>query len=182
MAKVGLKGIRYAVLKDDGTYEAPKSIGKGISATVTPSSSEAKLYADDALAESDSTFGSATVSLTVDDDRSDVLGELLGHAVSATTGEIIRNSNDIAPYVGLGRIITKIVNNTRAYKVEFLARVKFKEPNQEDTTKGESVEFSTVTIEGDASTPDNGNWSKSNTFETETEAVAYLTACFGVEG
>lgn len=180
MAKIGLKGIRYAILKDDGTYEAPKSFGKGVSATVTPSSSEAKLYADDALAESDSTFGSATVSLTVDDDRDAVFGELLGHTV--TDGELIRNVNDIAPYVGLGRIVTKIVGNVRAFKVEFIAKVKFKEPSQENNTKGESVEFSTSTIEGDASSPEGGNWSKSKTFETEAEAVAYVDACFGVIG
>ena len=176
MAKTGLKGIVYAVIKADGKYNTPKSIGKGVSATVNPSSSSAKLYADDVLVESDNTFSEASVSLTVDDDRNEVMAELLGHATQE--GEIVRKDGDIAPYVGLGRIVVKVVNNVRAYKVEFLSKVKFKEPNQDESTKGESVEFKTTTIEGTATANNAGVWSKSKTFATEKEAQDYLTACF----
>lgn len=176
MAKTGLKGIVYAVVKADGKYNTPKSIGKGVSLTVSPTSSSAKLYADDVLVESDSTFSEAGVSLTVDDDRTDVMAELLGHATNE--GEIVRKDGDIAPYVGFGRIVVKIVNNVRAYKVEFLTKVKFKEPNQDESTKGESVEFKTTTIEGTATADAAGVWSKSKTFTTEAEAGEYLTACF----
>lgn len=180
MAKTGLKNIRYAVLDTTAnTYSTPKSMGKGVSASVSVNNNDAKLYADDGLAESDSSFNSATVTVVVDDDRSDVLAELLGHTI--TTGEIVRNANDVAPYVGMGRVVTKMVENEPAYKVEFLAKVKFKEPNQEEATKGDSVEFGTTSIEGDATKLPTGVWSKSKTFETEELAVAYLNACFGVE-
>lgn len=179
MAKVGLKGLRYAVLDtDDESYGTPASMGKGVSASVSVNNNDAKLYADDALAESDSTFSSASVSVTVDDDRTDVLAVLLGHTL--TSGEIVRNASDTAPYVGLGRIVTKIVDNVRSYKVEFIAKVKFKEPNQEENTKGDAVEFGTTTIEGDASTLSTGVWSKTKTFTTVADAEDYLDACFGV--
>lgn len=184
MAKTGLKGLRYAVLADDGSYGAPKTLGKGISASVSVNNNDAKLYADDALAESDTTFSSAGVSVVVDDSRdATVLADLLGHTVGtgAQAGEVIRNANDTAPYVGMGRIVTKIVNNVRAYKVEFLTKVKFKEPSQEENTKGDSVEFGTTTIEGDASVNADGVWSKAKEFASEADAVEYLDACFGVE-
>lgn len=181
MAKVGLKGLRYAVLDtEDGTYGTPASLGKGVSASVSVNSQDASLYADDALAESDSSFVNADVSVAVDDDRAPtVLAILLGHTVA--TGEVVRNAGDTAPYVGLGRIVTKVVNNVKAFKVEFLCKVKFKEPNQEENTKGDSVEFGTTTIEGTASSLESGLWSKTKEFATEELAVAYLDACFGIE-
>lgn len=181
MAKVGLKGIRYAVLDtEDGTYGTPASLGKGVTASVTPNNQDASLYADDALAESDSSFIDADVSVTVDDGRdATVLAPLLGHTVS--TGEVVRNSGDVAPYVGMGRIVTKVVNNVKAFKAEFLCKVKFAEPSQEENTKGDSVEFGTTTIEGKASTIASGLWSKTKEFATEAEAETYLDTCFGVE-
>jgi phi13 family phage major tail protein len=179
MAKVGLRSLTYAVIGESG-YGTPASVGKGITSSVKPNNADAKLYADDALAESDSSFISAGVSLTIDDDRSEVLAVLLGHTYNATNDEIVRNVNDVAPYVGLARIVRKVVNNTPAFKVEFLAKVKFAEPSQDENTKADSVEFGTTTIEGTAYANDNGEWSKSATFATVALAEAYLNACLGV--
>jgi hypothetical protein len=92
---------------------------------------------------------------------------------------MIRKATDTAPYIGLGRIVTKMVNGSYKYKVEFLSKVKFSEPSQENTTKGESVEFGTTTLEGIVSTLADGTWSKSQTFDTMTEAQAYLNGLFG---
>lgn len=181
MAKVGLRGLTYAVIGGAGAYGTPKSMGKGITASVSANNADAKLFADDALAESDSSFISATVSMTVDDDRAPVMAELLGHTYNEANKEIVRNVNDVAPYIGLGRIIRKVVENTPQWKVEFLRKVKFAEPSQEENTKADSVEFGTTTIEGVAYALDNGQWSKSATFATLELAQAYLNACFGVE-
>ena len=103
--------------------------------------------------------------------------DLLGHTV--TGNEMVRNANDVAPYVALGRIVTKIVGVQKKYKVEFLNKVKFSEPNQENTTKGESVEFGTTTIEGIVSTLANGDWSKTQTFDSLASAQSYLNGLFG---
>ena len=92
---------------------------------------------------------------------------------------MIRNANDVAPYVALGRIVTKMVAGSYQYKVEFLSKVKFSEPSQENTTKGESVEFGTTTLEGIVSTLANGDWSKTKTFDSMAEAKTYLNGLFG---
>ena len=63
-------------------------------------------------------------------------------------GEVVRNQNDMPPYVAIGRILTKSVNNKKKYKVEILLKVKFKDTMPDETTKGESIEYSTVSIEG----------------------------------
>lgn len=180
MAKIGLENFLYGILTEasDGTatYGTPKKPAKAISCSVSVSNNEAKLYADDALAESDTSFQSGTVTLGIDDEDVTIMAELLGHTV--TDGEIVRSGADVAPYVGFGRIITKMVNNVKKYKVEFLCKVKFGEPSQEENTKGENLEFATSTIEGTVATLADGTWSKAKTFDTMTEARTYLTGLF----
>ena len=87
---------------------------------------------------------------------------------------MIRKDTDIAPYVGFGRIITKVVNGVYKYKVEFLNKVKFKDALPDEKTKGESVEFTTTTLEGTVLKLSDGTWSKTKTFDTYNEAIAYL--------
>lgn len=93
---------------------------------------------------------------------------------STTSGEVIRRDTDIAPYVGIGRILTKIVNGKYKYKVEFLYKVKFSEPNQEDATKKDSVEFKTPSVEGVVHKLPNGMWSRAKTFSKMSDAEEYL--------
>ena len=180
MAKIGVQNFLYGVLTENGstaTYGAGKKPGKAVSCNVSISSNDAKLYADDGLAESDTSFQSGTVSIELDNADIETQATLLGHTM---TGDVmVRNANDTAPYVGLGRIITKMVGGDYEYKVEFLSKVKFSEPSQENTTKGESVEFGTTTLEGIVSTLANGDWSKTQTFDTITEARTYLNGLFG---
>lgn len=177
MAKIGLNNFRYSILTEaqDGTpsYDGAKKPAKAISCSVDISNNDAKLYADDAVAESDTSFQTGTVTAGIDDEDTQTMADLLGHTVDEQ-GEMVRNANDTAPYVGWGRVIVKMVNNVRKYKVEFLHKVKFAEPSQEDNTKGESLEFGTSTIEGQISTLANGDWSKTKTFDTQAEAITYL--------
>ena len=185
MAKIGLNSFRYSVLTEasDGTpsYAGAQTPAKAISGNVEISNNEAVLYADDAIAESDTSFQSGTVTIGIDDEDQQTMATLLGHTVDSE-GEMIRNANDTAPYVGFGRIIVKMINNVRKYKVEFLYKVKFSEPSQEDNTKGESLEFATSEMEGTVATLANGDWSKTETFDTREEALAYLEGLMAVGG
>ena len=178
MAKIGLNNFRYSKLTEtpDGTvtYNGAKTPAKAISCKVDISNNDATLYADDALAESDTSFQKGSVTIGIDNDDVQTMADLLGHATSEDHTEILRNANDVAPYVGFGRIVTKIVNGAYKYTVEFLCKVKFSEPSQDDSTKGESVSFSTTELSGTVATLADGTWSKSKTFDTKTEAVTYL--------
>lgn len=181
MAKIGLRNFLFGILTEESdgtaTYGVAIKPAKAISCNVSISNNDAKLYADDALAEADTTFQSGTVTMGIDDEDDVTLATLLGHQI--VNGEMVRNANDTAPYVGLGRIITKMVGGVYKYKVEFLKKVKFSEPSQENNTKGESVEFGTSELEGLVSTLANGDWSASQTFNTMAEAQTYLNSFFG---
>ncbi len=183
MAKIGLTNLWWGKLTEaeDGTttYDGAKSFGKAVSCKVDVTNNDATLYAEDSLAESDKSFNSAKVTLGVADDDDTIFAPILGHTVSeagtdGTGGEMVRNANDAAPYIGLGRVITKMVNGVIKYKAEFMYKVKFGEPSQDDQTKGEKVDFKTTEIEGTASSLANGDWSAAKTFDTKDAAVSWV--------
>ena len=182
MAKIGLNNFRYGILTEaqDGTpsYDGALTPAKAISCNVSVNNNDAKLYADDSLAESDTSFNNGTVTIGIDKNDNTTMANILGHTVDAS-GEMVRKTTDVAPYVGLGRIITEMVNNVLQYRVEFLCKCKFQEPNQEDATKGESLEFNTYELEGSVNALANGEWSKTKTFTTKAEAIAYLEGLLG---
>lgn len=177
MALIGLNSFRYSVLTEasDGTpsYAGAQTPGKAVSCTFSPNNSEGKLYADDTLAEYASLFAGGTVTMGIDDEDLETMATLLGHTITSG-GQMTRKDNDVAPYVGLGRIVTKMVGGTYVYKVEFLYKVKFKEPEQSNNTKGESVEFATTSIEGNVAALANHKWSESQEFTSQADALSFL--------
>lgn len=181
MAKIGLQNFLFGVLTEasDGTatYGTATKPGKAISCNVEITSNDVKLYADDAVAESDTSFQSGTVTIGIDRDDLTTQAAMLGHEI--TGGNMVRNANDVAPYLGLGRIVTLMQDGAYKYKVEFLNKVKFSEPSQEDTTKGEDVEFGTIEIEGQVSTLQSGDWGIAQIFNSRQDAVTYLNSLFG---
>lgn len=181
MAKIGLTNLIYSNLTEasDGTpsYDGAKTLGKAVSANVSITNNSATLYADDALAESDTSFQTGTITCGVDEDADATFAPLLGHEITEQ-GEVTKNATDTAPWVGVGRIVTKMVSGVYFYKAEVLLKVKFSEPSQDDTTKGESIEFSTPEIEGTIATLANGDWNKTKTFTTKANALAYIQGIF----
>ena len=182
MAKIGLNSFRYAKLLNPTAsgsplYDQPKSPGKAVSCSVEIENYDAELYADDVLVESDKSFKKGTATMTIDDEDVATMADLLGHTMAG--GKIIRNAYDAAPFVGFGRIVVKLVNNVRKYKVEFLNKVKFSEPNAENQTKGEDIEFGLPEIEGTVTALLNGDWSSAKEFDTRTEALTYLEGLMG---
>lgn len=173
MARIGLKNFRYSLLDENEKVKKPKTLGKAIDCKVSLELNSAELYGDDGLCESDYTFNKGTVTITVDDDDDTILAPLLGHAISED-GEIVRKDTDVAPYIAFGRILTKIVGGVYKYKVEYLSKVKFKDTMPDEATKGESIEFTTVSIEGSVMRKTDGEWSKSKTFTTYKDASDYL--------
>jgi phi13 family phage major tail protein len=179
MANIGLTNIWFSKLTEGtgGTavYEGATNLGKAVSCSVSINNNDAKLYGDDALAESDNSFSNGTITLGVTDDDDTVFAPLLGHEISEA-GEVTKTANDAAPFVGIGRIVTKMVNGVYKYKVEFLCKVKFAEPSRDENTKGESIEFGTPSIEGTIATlgDTDGTWSKSKTFTSKSDALTYL--------
>ena len=119
MARIGLNNFRYGIFNDETL-----SLGKAIDCKVSLDLNSAELCADDGLAESDYSVKKGTVTITFDEDDDETIANLTDHTI--VDGEIVRIDIDTPPYIGFGRIITKVVNGAYSYKVEFLNKVKFK--------------------------------------------------------
>jgi len=174
MAQIGLKYGKYSPIDENGKYTGAKTLGKLISSNVTPNVAESTLFGDDEIAENASVVTGGTVNTNVTEVEPQTYAEVLGHSYNETTNEIVRNSNDVAPFIGYGRVITKIVNNVLRYKAEFLSKVQFKSNLPEEKTKGENIEFGTSTLDGKFFTLPDGTWSRTAEFETVEAAQSYI--------
>jgi phi13 family phage major tail protein len=148
MATIGLDKLYYAKITEDDsgneTYGTPDVLAKAMTADLTVELNEATLYADDGAAEVVKEFKSGTLSLGIDEIGSSVASDLTGATIDKN-GVIISTGEDGGDPVAVGFRAKK---SNGKYKYYWLYRVKFGIPATNLTTKGDSITFSTPTIEG----------------------------------
>ncbi len=179
MAGIGLKNFKYATLNDDGkTYGEVQTLAGAIECKVTLDLSEASLYSDDVLKEQISLFKSGTLTAGIDDDDDTVFAEILGKTFEEKTGIVSSNISDEPIFVGFGHVVPKMVGGKRKYKVEFFPKIKFKPFIADSKTKGDSLEFTTPSVEATIFENDEGDWEKHKVCNTEAEANKELEGFF----
>jgi phage major tail protein, phi13 family len=148
MATIGLDKLYYSKITEgeDGseTYATPVQLAKAMSAELSVELAEATLYADDGAAEIVKEFKSGTLSLGVDDIGASVASDLTGATIDEN-GVVVSTSEDGGDPVAVGFRAKK---SNGKYKYYWLYRVKFGIPATNLATKGDSITFSTPTIEG----------------------------------
>ena len=148
MATIGLDKLYYAKITEDKdgneTYASPVQLAKAISADLSVELAEATLYADDGAAEIVKVFKSGTLSLGVDDLGGTVASDLTGSTIDSN-GVVISAAEDGGDPVAIGFRAKK---SNGKYRYFWLYRVKFGIPATALATKGDSITFSTPTIEG----------------------------------
>ena len=148
MATIGLDKLYYAKITEDEngneTYASPVQMAKAMTADLSVELAEATLYADDGASEIVKEFKSGTLSLGVDDIGASVASDLTGATIDAN-GVVVSTSEDGGEPVAVGFRAKK---SNGKYKYYWLYRVKFGIPATNLATKGDSITFSTPTIEG----------------------------------
>lgn len=149
MATVGLDKLYYAPITDspttgDETYGTPVMLAKAISAELSVELAEATLFADDGASEVVKEFKNGKLTLGVDNIGREVAMALTGAKVDSK-GVLISASEDGGSPVAIGFRAKK---SNGKYKYVWLYRVKFAVPSTSLATKGDSITFSTPTIEG----------------------------------
>lgn len=185
MANIGLRNAKYNLIDyTTNKYKALTNsvvpvLGKMIDAKLTENRSDVSLFADDSLAEYDSSFTGGSIALTLADVDDATYAEIKGCTISST--EITENEEDSSPEIGYGHIVTKMVNGVKKYKVEFLPRIRVTKITADAKTKGETIEFNTVSLEGKVMALNKavnglqvGDWHKVKTFDTLAAAITYL--------
>jgi|SRR5690554_687471 phi13 family phage major tail protein len=148
MATIGLDRLYYAKITEnengEETYDTPVPLAKAITAELSVELAEATLYADDGAAEVVKEFQSGTLTLGVADIGVDA-AEVLTGATLDDNKVLISASEDGGAPVAIG-FRAKKANGK--YRYFWLYRVKFGIPATNLQTKGDSITFSTPTIEG----------------------------------
>ncbi|MEG1154203.1 MAG: phage tail protein [Ruthenibacterium sp.] len=148
MATIGLDKLYYAKITEgaggDETFATPVLLAKAMTAELAVELAEATLYADDGAAEIVKEFKSGTLSLGIDDIGAAAAGDLTGAAIDDNK-VLISASEDGGSPVAVG-FRAKKANGK--YRYFWLYRVKFGIPATNLATKGDSITFSTPTIEG----------------------------------
>lgn len=192
MPNIGLKQFTYGKMTteaetyDGCKYDVPSKLAGAIECKVSLNVAEASLYDDDTLDEKESTVTNGTITLGINEADDKKFAVLLGNTTkeitpeggTTTITEVTSKTTDSAIPIGFGHIVTKVVNHKRMYKVEFFPKVTFKPFMQDSKTKGESLEFTTPSVEGTIFPLKDGIWEKHATFDNEANAITYLNSLF----
>ena len=180
MAKVGFEYVVAAELDEKNAksadtvkYKNAKVIGPAANANGTPNVSDVKDYGDDNTVETDTSVTGGTISLELNEPTMENEAWLLGHKTTEEGG-MIRNGEDIAPYVGVGFVGKSKRNGKMVYRSKIYLKSQFKVPNDENATKQESITFNHTTMEGNLFLLENGDWKIENEFESLAEAKAHV--------
>lgn len=147
---IGLSDIHYTKIAPGATTAALafanpiQKLAKAIEAKVTPSTSNALLYADDGAAESTSADGPTEIELGVDALTNAVYADLLGKETNSD-GVVADANGDIAPDVA---IAYRALKSNGKYRYFWFYKGAFQSPEESYKTKGETVEYNTPTIKG----------------------------------
>lgn len=148
MATIGLDKLYYSKITEDAggneTYGTPIQLAKAMNADLSVELAEATLYADDGPAEVVKEFKSGKLSLGIDDIGITIAEDLTGAKID-DNHVVISGSEDGGAPVAVG-FRAKKANGK--YRYFWLYRVIFGIPATNLATKGDSITFSTPTIEG----------------------------------
>ena len=186
MAKKGLRYVAVGKLADGATsgatatYTDSKYMGTSAGLTGNISANDVKDYGDDRVVETDTSFQSGTLSWEKNELADEDYAYILGHTYDSTEKTVLANADDIAPYIGLGVVGVSSVDNEDKYLAKFYYKCQFHEPNDENTTKQDSVTFSHTTIEGNVFTLKNGDWRMQKSFDTEAAAIAWVNGLLSI--
>lgn len=148
MSTIGLDSLYYAKITEDAngdeTYSSPIKLAKAMTAELSVELAEATLFADDGASEIVKEFKSGTISLGIDDIGVTAAQDLTGAKID-NNHVVVSTSDDSCEPVAIGFRAKK---SNGKYRYYWLYRVKFGIPGASLQTKGDSITFSTPTIEG----------------------------------
>lgn len=182
MAYVGLSNPYIAELADEAAkvYKNGFRCGKAMTLNVTPNYNEGSLYANNQLAEYIKEFKDGTMTLGTSTLPKEAGQVCFGHEIDESSGMVTYKTTDEAKYVGVGFIVSEVVDNVKKYVATIVYKVKFSEAATDFSTKGENIEFKTPSLEGKIAGLSSGEWKATIPFDTETEAEDWIKTTLGI--
>lgn len=148
--RIGCDNLVYALMTTEDTattapeYGEVKSAPGVISVNINPNASQETLFADDGPYDTATTLGKIDVAINKAELTTENKADLLGHQVD-TNGGVVYGDSDVPPWVAIGFRTLKSNGN---YRYVWLYKGKFTDPEDNNETKGDSINFQTDTING----------------------------------
>mgnify|MGYP005751297659 CR=1 FL=1 len=187
MAKVGFEYVAAAKLNDavstskaTAVYTEGREIGPAANFNGTPTSSDVKDFGDDRTLETDTSVTGGTLSLELNEPTMENEAWILGHNYEDTGGGMLRNVNDIAPYLGIGCVGKSKRNGALVFRAKIYLKTQFRVPNDENATKQDQVTFGHTTMEGNIFQLKNGDWKDEKEFDTLEDAKEYINTTLNI--
>lgn len=142
-AKYKSGGDGAAVVYESGVVDSDKVVRVDQS----EDRNDTSFYADDHKIDSDNSLSGATLAIEMAKVTDDFKAAALGYV---KTTDSLQRTADESPYIGVGFIYGYRYLGKNTYKAFWYYKVQFSEGSRSFNTKGESLEFQTQSIEGDA--------------------------------
>ena len=148
--RIGVSNFHYAKMTTEETlttlpvYDAPVSAPGLMSLNINPNASIDTLFADDGPFETAATNGQIEVEIQKNALSTTNKVDLLGKTVD-TKGGIISSDTDVPPWVAIG---FKSLKSNGKYRYVWLYKGKFSDPEDNNETKGDSINWQSDTITG----------------------------------
>lgn len=189
MAIIGVSKPYYAtytVSNGAVTYSELTSLAKATSAEITMDNADAVvLYADNAAAETANGFSGGILTLGIDELSVQSAAGILGietESVSSPSGTAATmKAGTAAPYLGIGLIVKKQVNNAPKWMGVVLYKVQFQIPGITAETQRETITFQTPELTATVLRDDTADqkWCSWGEFATEADALTWISGKLG---
>lgn len=148
--RIGVSNLHYAkmtteeTLTTPPTYETPVSAPGVMSVNINPNASVDTLFADDGPFETAVTIGQCEVEIQKNALSTQNKADLLGKTIDIKGG-LVSSSTDIPPWVAVG---FRSLKSNGKYRYVWLYKGKFMDPEDNNETKGDSINWQSDTITG----------------------------------
>lgn len=148
--RIGVSNLHYAKMTTEDTlttaptYDTPTSAPGVMSVNINPNASVDTLFADDGPFETAVTIGQCEVEIQKNALTTQNKADLLGKTID-TKGGLVSSSTDIPPWVAVG---FRSLKSNGKYRYVWLYKGKFMDPEDNNETKGDSINWQSDTITG----------------------------------
>lgn len=146
--RIGVDNLVGAILSEDTstttTYTEIFPLPGVMKLNINPNASQETLFADDGPADTATTLGKIEVEIDKASLSTTEKGKMLGHGVDAN-GALVYGDSDTPPWMAIG---FRTLKSNGKYRYVWLLKGKFMEPEENNETKGDSINFQNDTIKG----------------------------------
>ncbi len=148
--RIGCDNLHYAIMTTEDTatsapvYTEPKPAPGVMHININPNASLATAFFDDGPGDTASTLGNIDVEIQKNALTTENKADLLGHTIDSNGG-VAYADDDTPPFVAIG---FRTLKSNGKYRYVWLYKGRFADPEDNNETKADSINFQSDTISG----------------------------------